>query len=119
MFLDLNNAPIVPVTSVPDRGEYERYHIVPDIRWCHIREEIRHDNFITIKYQWMNKVHGFFEKVYVAKADSLIYQSWLIGYPLKDGIPPHISFGGGIEPIPGGDPTFYRRWVEYVHGELL
>jgi hypothetical protein len=119
MYLDLANTPILPPVVIPDRGENRRWHIIPDILFAFDREVIVHENFRTLIYKHMNRVFGFWEQFQYALAGSATYKLWLLGYPLKHGIPPHIVFGGAVEAIPGGDTTFHSRWVEYVHRELL
>lgn len=87
--------------------------IVPDIRMCETRTRTQHDNCWTVHYVWMNRVWGFYEKFEVAHVNSRRYRQWLETYEMKDGIPPHIQFGGAV--VAGeGDPEFYNRWAAYA-----
>ena len=120
MFLDVLE-PVLPPTivPVPDRREEGRWVILPDLVFLETALRIEYGNFYTTIYHHMIRMQGFFDRVERTTADTPTYQLWLLGYPLKDGVPPHISFGGAIRSIPGGDPTFYSRWIEYVHRQLL
>lgn len=103
------------------RGRPERRTIIiPDIirieHATHLRDY--ENNWITIIYQWMNRVRGggLFDpdsRWECAHTSTRRYRQWLETYETDDRIPPHISFGGAIE-AGQGDPTFYPRWQEYA-----
>lgn len=75
------------------------------------------NNWITIIYPWMDRIIGESIFDYISwqstHISTRLYRQWLDAYQIKDGIPPHISFGGAIK---SGEPdeTFYPRWQEYA-----
>jgi len=71
------------------------------------------NNWWTICHVHMVRFRGFFEDMQFSTIYHRRYRNWLETYHMKDGIPPHIQFGGAI--VAGeGDPTFHQRWVEFA-----
>lgn len=102
-----------PIFDPGPRRDRDRPIIMPDIMRCELRSKTQHDNCWTIHYVWMDRVWGFFDRVEVAHVNSRAYRAWLDTYPMPDGIPPHISFGGAV--VAGErDPEFYNRWKAYA-----
>lgn len=102
------------------RDEPERrIRIVPSILRMEYSSRIRDykNNWTTIVYYWMDRIEG--KSIFnptswnTAHISTRLYKQWLETYSFKDGIPPHIQFGGAIE-SGKGDPTFYQRWKEYA-----
>jgi hypothetical protein len=105
--------PILPPYLRGPERRREGVFIVPDIRLVETQTRTRHDNTWTIHYVWMNRVWGFFDKLEIAHVNSRLYRQWLETYEMKNGIPPHIQFGGAV--VAGsGDPDFHTRWVAYA-----
>lgn len=105
--------PVVPPSSNGDPRPRRGVFIMPDIIRCEIRNKTQHENCWTIHYVWMMRVHGEFERVEIAHVNSRVYRQWLDSYPMPDGIPPHIQFGGAV--VSGApDPTFKDRWASYA-----
>lgn len=113
--------PALPPFLQKRRGGPERRVIILP---CLLRIEQRTklldsaNNWQTIVYQWMTRIVG--ESLWDPEAkwelthtSTRRYRSWLETYEWKDGIPPHIQFGGAIE-AGQGDPTFYDRWKAYA-----
>lgn len=68
----------------------------------------------TLHFIWMIRVNvetGFVEGP--VHRDSRQYRNWMETYDPPEGVPPHVVFGGAVNPGPP-DPTFHSRWVEYV-----
>lgn len=125
---DLLNKP--PISAPPDlppfltkkKGpERRRIIIIPDLRFMEGTYQKVYDhenNWITIIYAYMNRVigEGIFDPSAhweFANVHTRRYRMWLETYEMKNGIPPHISFGGAIE-SGQGDPTFLSRWQDYA-----
>lgn len=119
-----------PVTGAPPElppflrkrrgGPERRVIILPDIVRIEQQTKIydRENNWITIVYQWMDRVIGesLFDPASTwecTHTSTRRYRQWLETYEMKDGIAPHIQFGGAIE-AGTGDPTFHPRWVKYA-----
>ncbi len=113
--------PVLPPFLRKRGGPERRVVILPDITRIEGATHLRdyENNWITIVYEWMNRV---------TTSDSILspnsrwetahtsmrrYRQWLEIYEAKDGLPPHIQFGGAIE-AGEGDPTFYSRWQAYA-----
>lgn len=108
-----NDPPALPPFLEGKREPRREYVIMPDIRNVEIQSKTQHENCWTIHYVWMMRMYGAFERIEVAHVNSRRYRQWLETYPMPDGIPPHIAFGGAI--VPGeGDPEFYNKWKEYA-----
>ena len=113
--------PQLPPSLRRRRGGPERRTIIlPNLFRAESATKIRdlENNWITIIYQWMDRVTG--ESVFdlaatweCAHISTRRYRQWLETYQHENGIPPHIGFGGAI--MSGeGDPTFYPRWQAYA-----
>ena len=121
----ISNLPPLPPYLQPKREPERRVIIVPDILWIERNGSFslkdHENNWETIIHSWMNRIVGesFLDpdsKWEMAHSQSRQYRQWLETYPLKDGIPPHIGFGGAIKSVKGGDPTFYEKWKEWTRG---
>jgi len=121
----INKPPIIDTPNLPPTvkgsGEPRRkVFIMPSL--LHAGDDVttrtyeRDLNFITIHHVWMMKVQESFQIVGTTHVNTRLYRQWLEAHPesFTDGVPPHIQFGGGIKIIPGGDPTFYKRWTAYA-----
>lgn len=96
--------------------EKQRYIIMPDITKCERCTKTQHDNAYTLHYEWMCRVDVLTDvpNFEVTHVNTKRYREWLVDYHTETGLPPHIQFGGGVKSIPGGDPTFYDRWLAYA-----
>lgn len=86
--------------------------------WREQSARIVHDDHITHVYKFMVRFpdgENIFqtENMEFATVGTPEYARWL----REDGpfdIAPHLGFGGGVSPVPGGDPTFYGRWQAFA-----
>ena len=118
--VDSDLPPLPPYLTRRRGGPERRTIILPDISRVETSIKIydRQNNWITTIYQWMNRVvgEGIFDpqsKWWTAHICTRAYRNWLQTYETKDGIPPHISFGGAIE-AGERDITFKDRWTDYA-----
>jgi hypothetical protein len=81
-------------------------------------ERILFQNWITTRWKamerWESVGPGIEElRISIARIDTDVYLSWVAEIGKRDGVWPHIEFGGAQ--IAGkGDRTFKARWVEYA-----
>ena len=111
--LDDEPPALPPILGGGDRRPRREVRIMPDFTMAECRTKTRHDNCWTLHYVWMVRFEGFFEKLQVAHVNSRVYRRWLETYPMPDGIPPHIAFGGAVE-AGKPDPDFYNKWKAYA-----
>ena len=105
-------AAIEPVT-IPAR----KIHIFPDVMYCERQTVFEEENTKTIIYTIMNRWDFDNQSLYIASVGTDRYEEWLKEMPPKNGIPPHIQFGGAI--VSGeSDPTFYHRWEARTRAHL-
>lgn len=114
MVLLIERPPTLPPTFDPGpRRDRDEPVIMPDIRYMGSRQKTQHENCWTIHHFHMNRVWGFYDRFEYATVDSRRYRQWLETYPMPDGIPPHIQFGGAV--VAGErDPEFLNRWKVYA-----
>lgn len=87
--------------------------IMPDICHAEVSTRTQHANTWTIHYVWMVRLDLDTGHIQRAHVNCRAYRQWLETYLLKDGVPPHIAFGGAVVSSKG-DPEFHSRWVEYA-----
>lgn len=113
---DMGNIDLPPFLKGPERRK-PRFYILPDITRVETRSLTQADNCWTIHYVWMTRVNTDTGEWEAAHVNTRRYKQWLDTYECPTGekiIPPHIAFGGAVEPIPGGDPEFYNKWLKYA-----
>jgi len=96
-------------------GGRPKWVILPDLMLAEQATTLldREHNWITLAYRWMIRLNTETWEGERAFVHTRVYRQWLETYEAKDGLPPHICFGGAIE-ARDADLTFYPRWVEYA-----
>lgn len=112
--------PPLPPFLKPRRKPERRVVILPAISFITCQKLIKdfENNWQTVVYEYVDRITGesiFDPNVIVetAYSHSRQYRQWLETYELKEGIPPHVQFGGAIE-SGQPDPTFYPRWRDWA-----
>lgn len=89
--------------------------IMPSPWHAAICDRTQWDNCWTLHYRWMVRYHleeGLMEgPVHV---NTRIYRRWLETYEFENDIPPHVRFGGAVDPLGEPDPEFFNKWVKYA-----
>jgi len=112
--------PLPPYLQPKRRGGGGRRVILPCLMRAHLTLVVpdRRFNWVTIVYHYMTRWDFDEGIVETAIVPTRRYRNWLQTYETDDGVPPHVAFGGKIEPS-DPDPTMFERWQRYAKEQFV